>query len=167
MQVYNIKEKQIQELYYVETNEGTLYLEPMANEQLVSHGYKRVIYSERPKNLNPMKDIKEVVEETPETYTINYQIVSKSLEQLEKDFKRLAQNILDSKAKSKGYESIVSACSYAGFDNEFREEGEKFGHWRAKLWSWGYKLLADIKSGAVEMPETLEELLSAMPKFEE
>lgn len=167
MQVYNIKEKQIQELYYVEIDRGTLYLEPMTNEQLISYGYKKVIYSERPRNSNPMKDIKEEVEETPETYIITYKIVPKSFEQLEKYLKGLIQNILDNGAKSKGYENIVSACSYAGFDNEFRKDGEKFGQWRSKLWSWGYKFLADIKSGAVERPETLEELFSAMPKFEE
>lgn len=83
------------------------------------------------------------------------------------DFKKVVQDILDTKARSKGYDDIVSACSYAGYDNEFRVEGEAFGIWRAKCWRWGYDLLAKYKDTSTKKIPSIEEMLKSMPEYEE
>ena len=79
-------------------------------------------------------------------------VVSKTEEEIQADFiakstvlkEELLREIsilLDNKAKEKGYDNIVSACSYAGIDNPFRTESEKFIVYRATVWSTCYSLL--------------------------
>lgn len=77
-------------------------------------------------------------------------------------FKSGIQALLDEKARAKGYDDMVSACSYAGYENPFRVEGESFGIWRANVWTYGYEQLALIQMGAREMP-TLEDFLAELP----
>lgn len=88
-------------------------------------------------------------------------------QKLIEDFKQVVQNILDTKAKSKGYDDIVSACSYAGYENEFRSEGEAFGVWRAKCWRWGYDLLAKYQNTPTKNIPSIEEMLKSMPEYVE
>lgn len=83
------------------------------------------------------------------------------------DFKKVVQGILDTKARSKGYDDIVSACSYAGYENEFRAEGEAFGVWRAKCWRWGYDLLERYKDTPTKKIPSIEEMLKTMPEYVE
>lgn len=83
------------------------------------------------------------------------------------DFKKVVQSILDTKAQEKGYDDIVSACSYAGYENEFRAEGEAFGIWRAKCWRWGYDLLERYKDTPTKKIPSIEEMLKSMPEYVE
>lgn len=89
----------------------------------------------------------------------------KTFEQLVREYKDAIQSILDTKAQAKGYDNIVSACSYAGYDNPFRTEGEAFGVWRANVWKYGYEQLALIEAGSRETP-TVEEFLAELPTME-
>ncbi|MBR8466174.1 hypothetical protein KDE13_07460 [Campylobacter sp. faydin G-140] len=85
---------------------------------------------------------------------------------LEAEFKNRVQTILDQKAKEKGYDSIVSAVSYAGYENVFQTEAINFGKWRANVWAWGYKVLEDVKSGKIDITSTdINEVLASMPEF--
>lgn len=79
-------------------------------------------------------------------------------------FVNAIQNMLDSKAKEKGYDSIVSVCSYAGYENTFKAEGEAYGIWRALCWQTGYLILANVEVGTRQMP-TVEEVLSELPEL--
>jgi hypothetical protein len=87
-------------------------------------------------------------------------------DKLEKDFKNAIQNILDSTAQSKGYDNILSACSYASVLNDFQTESQKFIVWIASVWSYGYAQLALIKSGGRKLP-TIEAFILELPKYEE
>ncbi|AQW85490.1 hypothetical protein CPIN18020_0243 [Campylobacter pinnipediorum subsp. caledonicus] len=86
-------------------------------------------------------------------------------EKLIKEFKEKVQKHLDQKAQQHGYDNIVSACSYAGYENDFKEEGEAFGKWRAKVWKKGYMFLAEKGN---QDPNTIkiDELLEDLPKLE-
>lgn len=82
------------------------------------------------------------------------------------------QRILDSKAgeysyKLNGKGSILSACSYAGYDNPFRSESEQFLAWRGATWAFLYQFVNEITEGLKPMPETFEELVAILPKFED
>ena len=57
------------------------------------------------------------------------------------------QNMLDSAAKAKGYDSILSACSYAAYPNPFQAEGQEFVAWRAWC-SVGEMLRDTCRSGS-------------------
>lgn len=167
MELYNTQTKQIENISYIQNEKGTFYVEFLSPDELLRNGYKPIKQAQYPSNVTQMQEVKEVITESERAYEISYEVVQKSLDDLEKAFKVLVQGILDTKAKEHGYDSIVSACSYAGYDNEFRTEGEKFGVWRAHIWQWGYALLADIKAGKKAIPASLEEALAGMPKFDD
>ena len=85
-------------------------------------------------------------------------------EELKSLFIASIQNLLDSKAQEKNYDNILSACSYAGYDNPFRAEGEAYGTWRASCWQIGYQILSEVEAGTRPMP-TIEEALADMPEL--
>jgi hypothetical protein len=98
---------------------------------------------------------------TNENYTINNDAVIPPTEQ---DYINAVQNILDSTAQSKGYENILSACSYASISNTFQAEGILFLQWRSACWTYCYTQLALQNSGTIQAP-TILELISALPIF--
>lgn len=87
------------------------------------------------------------------------------MQELVSQFLDGVQNYLDSKAISKGYDSILSACSYAGAPNPFQEESIQFVTWRGNVWACCYAELAKVQSGERLVP-ALEEFLNELPTFE-
>lgn len=81
---------------------------------------------------------------------------------LVKAFKDAIQARLDSAARAKGYDNIVSACSYAGYENVFQGEAIAFGQWRANVWAYGYAELDKVLNGVRPMP-TVEQIVSELP----
>ena len=71
---------------------------------------------------------------------------------------------LDYEAQLKGYDNILSACSYTGFDNPFRLESEAFLVWRASVWQYAYEQLALIEGGTRTIPTT-DEFILELPKL--
>jgi hypothetical protein len=71
---------------------------------------------------------------------------------------------LDRRARDRGYDSIVSACSYAAqpAGAPFQAEGAAFLQWRSDVWSQAYATLADAETGARQMP-TPEQAVAQMP----
>jgi hypothetical protein len=76
----------------------------------------------------------------------------------------VVQAHLDATARTRGYDSIVSACSYAGAPNQFQAESQQFLAWRANVWTKCYEVMADVDSGARPVP-TAEHLISELPPF--
>ncbi|WP_103602826.1 hypothetical protein [Campylobacter concisus] len=167
MQLYNLKENFVDDKPYIVTDKGTFYTEFLTEEELKELGYLKVIYKDYPANTDEFKKVVQISEVKGDTYVISYEIVSKNLEELTALFKEKTQELLDAKAREKGYDDILSACSYAGYDNDFRAEGEAFGIWRAKVWKYGYGLLNAIAEGKHKMPKSFDEILTEMPTLEE
>lgn len=94
-------------------------------------------------------------------------ITPKSPEQIEQvlvsKLSQAVQGYLDQEAQIKGYDTIVSACSYAGAPNAFQAESISFLDWRAACWQHCYQVLADVKAGTITAP-TKEELLAGLPQ---
>jgi len=75
------------------------------------------------------------------------------------------QSMLDETAKERGYDSILSLCTYAtSTAAKFSDEGQAGVSWRDEVWAKGYTILADVESGARAIP-TESELLSELPSF--
>ncbi|MBE0437155.1 MAG: hypothetical protein IBX56_15290 [Methylomicrobium sp.] len=74
------------------------------------------------------------------------------------------QQQLDSTAQVYGYDSIISACSYAAVSNLFQAEGVAFINWRSACWAKGFEILAEVEGGLRAIP-TPEELLLEMPAY--
>lgn len=73
---------------------------------------------------------------------------------------------LDERARSKGYDDIVSACSYAAqpAGAPFQAEGAAFLQWRSAVWAKAYATLADVQTGKVPMP-TPAQAVADMPEI--
>ena len=71
---------------------------------------------------------------------------------------------LDRQAQARGYDNIVSACSYAAQapGAPFQAEGAAFLQWRSDVWAQAYALLDQVQAGTVPMP-TPEEAVAQMP----
>ncbi|MES1979719.1 MAG: hypothetical protein V4451_16895 [Pseudomonadota bacterium] len=79
---------------------------------------------------------------------------------------RAIQDTLDQAARDKGYDNILSACSYAALPAgaPFQAEGAAFLVWRSAVWTKAYAVLADVQGGKRPMP-TLEQALAEMPAW--
>lgn len=70
---------------------------------------------------------------------------------------------LDSAAQAKGYDSILSAVTYATSTvPRFREEGNAAMHWRDAVWDSCYRTLTSVENGGRAAP-TVEELIAELP----
>lgn len=81
-------------------------------------------------------------------------------------FTAAIQARLDNFAKQRGYDGILSACTYANSSvNKFRIEGQCCVDLRDSTWAAAYSLLADMESGARTIP-TLDDLAQELPALE-
>ena len=75
------------------------------------------------------------------------------------------QSTLDEKAQERGYDSILSLCTYATSTiAKFADEGQAGVSWRDEVWAKGYTILADVEAGTRSIP-TVDELLAELPNF--
>ena len=84
--------------------------------------------------------------------------------ELVNQFERAIQSHLDAVARSYNYDSILSACSYAGYANPFQLEGQQFIAWRGAVWDYAYK---NMDAYTVETAPTIEEFINQLPLFED
>ncbi|MDB5822153.1 MAG: putative phage tail fiber protein [Herminiimonas sp.] len=68
------------------------------------------------------------------------------------------QSELDRQAAAKGYDNILSACTYAiqPVGAPFQAEGAAFVAWRSAVWSQAHAILASVQAGEVVMPTTAQ-----------
>ena len=79
-------------------------------------------------------------------------------------YKVAAQTQLDSVAQAWGYDSLVSAASYASSSNtKFKAEGIALINWRDSYWSQAYVIEAAIVEGRQAMPATAIAFASLLP----
>lgn len=81
-----------------------------------------------------------------------------------KSFELAIKSHLDDEAKAKGYESILSVCTYAGYTNPYQLEGQSFIQWRGLVWEYYYTELAKIEAGSRTEP-SIEEFILELPVY--
>jgi hypothetical protein len=75
------------------------------------------------------------------------------------------QKHLDDTARTRGYDGILSACSYATDTNPpFALEAQACVDWRSAVWLTSYALMAEVQSGQRPIP-TVEELIALLPQI--
>jgi hypothetical protein len=85
-------------------------------------------------------------------------------EQIKYQLTWAVQRHLDTKARERNYDNIVSACSYAAAANPFQDEGLAFLGWRSMVWAYCYQVLADVEAQLRPVP-TEAELLAELPEL--
>lgn len=85
-----------------------------------------------------------------------------TLDQITKQFSISIQTLLDQEAQAKGYDSILSACSYAYPGNSFQAESQSFVAWRSAVWAYCYQEMDKVKNGTRPVP-TIEQIISELP----
>lgn len=93
----------------------------------------------------------ESISPTPEPNQLQIQIVD------------AVQNVLDTTARSRNYDGILSLCSYAASTHlVFGPEGRAGLAWRDLVWSTCYQILADVQNAVRTVP-TVDEVLAEIP----
>lgn len=86
-------------------------------------------------------------------------------EQIQKTLTDAVQAHLDTKVKERGYDSILSACSYVNSsDPTFQAEALACVAWRDAVWRTCYNILDEVMAGEREIP-TAEELIAELPEL--
>jgi hypothetical protein len=86
-------------------------------------------------------------------------------EQIQAELTNAVQRHLDDTARTRGYDGILSACSYATDTNPpFALEAQACVDWRSAVWLTSYALMAEVQSGQRPIP-TVEELIALLPQI--
>lgn len=89
--------------------------------------------------------------------------VSLSAEEIQQALVQAVQNHLDATARTRGYDGILSLCSYASSgDATFAAEGQAGVAWRDACWRHCYGVMADVQNAARAIP-TEAELVAELP----
>ena len=95
-----------------------------------------------------------------------YEVLQISAEELlatrNKLVETTVQTMLDASAKTRGYDSVISECSYATSTGSFGAEAQVTVNWRDAVWVTVFAIQAEIAAGTKEEP-TLDELMSELP----
>jgi len=76
------------------------------------------------------------------------------------------QASLDTFARTRGYDSMLSACTYAASAvPQFAEEGQFCISVRDQTWSALYKLLSDVENGTRSIPSGYADIEPELPKL--
>lgn len=97
-----------------------------------------------------------------------YAPIVKTQTEILNEFKRSAtqevQRVLDSKAKSLGYDNINSIAKYLRPSSPFYDECIALGDWCDSVWGYCYQLMNDVEVGNIPQP-TIDEIISGLPLY--
>lgn len=101
--------------------------------------------------------------DAPEDALFEKPIFKPTAEQIIQGFVGSIQKHLDDFAKTRGYDGIMSACTYATSTvAKFKTEGQYCVQARDATWSTAYDLLDQVQTGEIDVP-TEEEVFESLP----
>lgn len=85
-------------------------------------------------------------------------------EQLQRNFAAAIQQRLDDFARTRNYDSILSACTYATSSvPKFQGEGQACVNLRDATWAAAYTILAEVQAGDRPMPASIADIEADLP----
>jgi len=119
--------------------------------------YTKIVEEVQPENINGVWTQKWVVRNaTTEELLL-------ATQQMVEQYTQAIQKHLDNTARTRNYENIISACSYAsGSHPKYSVEGRDCLQWREAVWDKGYEILNDVQAGRRLLP-TIQEVINELP----
>lgn len=115
----------------------------------------------------PINPVTETLQDCP-VYSLNdafysVKVVSLALSDVQACILPIVQKRLDDFASTRGYDNILSACTYVTSSvDQFRLDAETAVSLRDQTWAACYGILSAIQSGDKQMP-SLEDFLNSLP----
>lgn len=93
------------------------------------------------------------------------QIADEAKDKIRKDLAAAVQRYADEVAQSRGYDNLLTLCTYATSSlPEFAAEGQAGVAWRDALWAKWYEISVEIEQGLRAIP-TEEEAIALLPQI--
>lgn len=91
-------------------------------------------------------------------------ITPKSLDQVVSELTNAVQKRLDDFARTRNYDGIISACTYAtSAVAKFKAEGQACVNLRDATWSAAYNILSKVQDGTRPMPASIADIEADLP----
>ncbi len=91
-------------------------------------------------------------------------VIPPTVDQMIHSFKVAIQESLDTFAQERGYDGILSACTYATSTiSKFQQEGQRCVSLRDQTWATSYALLDEVMQGTRPMPASIDEVRNLLP----
>ena len=101
----------------------------------------------------------------PEGWAKEKPYVAPTQKETEAQYTSAAQAYLDDFARTKTYDGILSACTYATSTSQrLREEGKLCVELRDAVWETAFTILNDVQAGKRPIP-TIEQFIAELPKL--
>ena len=101
----------------------------------------------------------------PDGWTEEKPYVAPTQKETEAQYTSAAQSYLDGFARTKTYDGILSACTYATSTNSrLVGEGQRCVELRDAVWETAFTILNDVQSGKRPIP-TIEQFIAELPKL--
>ena len=101
--------------------------------------------------INAQGDVEEIKHQRP-------------VEEIQNEIVNKVQERLDNFARTKNYDDILSACTYATSSIvKFKVEGQYCVDSRDKTWGALYQILAEVQNGTRPIPESYEDIEKDLP----
>jgi len=92
--------------------------------------------------------------------------IEKRVQAIKGTLQKAVQNKLDNFAQTRGYDNILSCCTYATSTvQKFQQEAQYCVQMRDNYWNACYTILAEFENGQRPLP-TIEQLLGELPVLE-
>lgn len=146
-------------MYFAKSTNG--FYDPAINQHLPEDAIE--ITSELYQLLMNEQAIGKIIAADSNGYPIAVSPPPPTADEMKKLYIEAVQNRLDSFAQSKGYDGIMSACTYvASSIASFANEAQRCVLLRDETWNACYKILTDIEQGKRTIP-TIDEMLAELP----
>jgi hypothetical protein len=102
-------------------------------------------------------DLKEIIKE--------YDVIRFTDQEISDSINVMVQMHLNAFAMTKGYESMLSACTYINSAvDQFRKDAEYCVQIRDETWQAAFSVLASVLSGDIPMPNSTMDIMVMLPK---
>lgn len=140
------------------------FAEVVAKEPPIFDQYSQILIEKAPKLYRGVYSQQwEVIDLDQRTVQEN---AIKRIDALRDSYMSAVQMYIDSEAKKKGYDSILSACSYANSTiPKFKTEGKAALLWRDQIWDYCSVSFQEIQEGNRALPKDIQSFIEELPKI--